>query len=422
MVRQKVPDIEFGEFMFGEIEDLFNDNKIKINPEYQRSDMWKPKQKVALIESIDKRYSMGVLVLFINSKGQYEILDGQQRLLAIRNYIKDKLDLGESELSKYSELSKKEKLFIDSYCIYYLKLKSFDEENKEEDIVQTFLRLQEGSPLNKAEKINACRGKFKDTFRELRENHQFFNSLSKDKRFRWRLLSAEFLLLELEGNFDRLIFPGLDLQTFLFMIKKYEKKISDKKIRFLKGNLDMLNSSLNVLLSALQPRELVSLYLLISYLRKKRADNSNLINEFAVFSEDFLKNLNRFSIYDQNPPRGMGQDLFKQYKSYKEEARKATSSDSIISRIKFLRKEFQRLYPFIEKDKVRLHDIEQKRILYFRQKGICPECKKKFKFEEGSSHHVIAHSKGGRTKNLDKSVLLHEKCHEKLEKKIKKKK
>ena len=53
---------------------------------------------------------------------------------------------------------------MDSYCIYYLKLKSFDEESKEEDIFQTFLRLQEGTPLNKAEKINAYRGKFKETF------------------------------------------------------------------------------------------------------------------------------------------------------------------------------------------------------------------------------------------------------------------
>ncbi len=35
---------------------------------------------IELINSINKRYSIGVLVLFINESGQFEILDGQQRL------------------------------------------------------------------------------------------------------------------------------------------------------------------------------------------------------------------------------------------------------------------------------------------------------------------------------------------------------
>lgn len=422
MVKQKVPDIAFDWFVLGEIGELFDKNRIKINPDYQRSDMWKHQQMIELIRSIEKRYSIGIIVLFINSDNQYEILDGQQRLLTIKKYVKDNLNLDNAGIKKYSELDKKDKILLDAYCIYYLRLKSFDEESKEEDITQTFLRLQEGTPLNKAEKINAYRGKFKDTFRALREKHSLFDLLGKEKRFRWRLLAAEFLLLELEGDFENKKFPALDLPTFKNAIKNYETNISEKKLTFLKGNLDLLHSSLNNLLTAIQPRELISFYLLISYLRKNKADNSNIINEFRNFAEDFLKIINSFSVYDTEPPSGLKIDLFKEYLNYKTEARQATTSESLSSRFNFILKEYQRLHPFIFKDKERLHDTEQKRTLFFRQRGFCPECKKYLNFSDSSSHHVISNSIGGKTDNLDEAVLLHEKCHKKLEKRIKKNK
>ncbi len=422
MVKQKVPDLEFGFFVLAEMQKLFDEDKIKINSEYQRGDIWKHKQMIELIQSIENRYSIGVLVLFINDKGQYEILDGQQRLMTIRKYLTDSLDLNKTEIVKYSELDVKEKALIDAYCVYYLKLKSYNEETKEEDITQTFLRLQEGTPLNKAEKINAYRGKFKDTFRELRDTHQLFTLIGKDKRFRLRLLAAEFLLLELKSDFEHKVFPSLDFDSFKSALKEYETEISSKTIKFLKGNLDFLHSSLNLLLTAIPPREIITFYLLISYLRKFKAENSNLMNEFGEFAEQFFKNVNSFSIYDTVPPAELTKELFEKYFNYKNEARKATSSDSIEFRFNFILEEYNRLYPFIQKDQKRLYDVEQKRTLFFRQKGICPECNKKIDFGNCDAHHTIPHSEGGKTDNLNEAVLLHKKCHERLEKRVKKEK
>ncbi len=421
MPKQKVPDIDFKYFVFKEIKTLFDENKIFINKQYQRGDIWKHSQKIELIKSIENRYSIGVLVLFFNDNGQYEILDGQQRLLTIRNYLNDELDLSNTEIQKYSDLSLRDKALLDAYCIYYLKLKSHDPDTKEEDIVQTFLRLQEGTPLNKAEKINAHRGKFKDTFREIRETHPFFNYLGREKRFRWRQLAAEMLLLELESDFDNKIFPNLDLPTLINNgIKKYEKNISPKKIKFFKGNLDFLYSSLNYRLTAFTPREAISFYLLISYLRKKKADNSDLMNEFAEFGVDFLKNLNSFSIYDNKPPSSMDKALFDKYKTFKHESKIQTTSDSLRKRFEIILGEYNRMHPLIIKDEKRLHDAEQKRTLYFRQEGLCKECSKPMDFNTSSSHHVVAHSKGGKTDNLDEAFLVHEKCHKKIEKRLRK--
>lgn len=422
MPKQTVPDIDFGKFVIAEIPELFKTGKIKINYDYQRGDIWTQAQQVELIKSINHRYSVGVIVLFINDQGQYEILDGQQRILTIKKYLDDNIDLNQAEVEKYSELSLQEKSLLDAYCVYYLKLKSHDPETKEEDIVQTFLRLQEGTPLNKAEKLNAHRGAFKDTVLEVREKHPLFKYLGKDKRFRLRQLAAELLLLELEGDFDNKIFHSLDLKSMIEGTKKYEKSISSKKLKFFKGNLDCLEQSLNYLLTGFKPREVTAFYLLISYLRKKKADKSNLLNEFAAFARIFLEKLNSFSIYDSSHPKGMSKDEFNIYKKYKQESKILTTSESIRNRLDIMIDEFERLHGLILRDTERLHDIEQKRILFFRQQGLCAECRKPLDFKHSTSHHKIAHSLGGKTDNLDQASLLHESCHKKLENRLKKQK
>ncbi len=422
MPKQTVPNIDFDKLVIAQIPVLFAQNKIKINKEYQRGDIWTHTQKVELIKSINNRYSIGVLVLFINDDKQYEILDGQQRLITINQYLEDKIDLSNTDILKYSELDLQDKTLFDAYCIFYLKLKSHDPESKEEDIVQTFLRLQEGTPLNKAEKINAHRGKFKDTFIWVRETHPVFQYLGKEKRFRWRQLAAELLMLELESDFDNKVFPSLDLPSMITAIKKYEKNISAKRVTFLKGNLDYLNASLNIILTAFQPREFIAFYLLISYLRKRKADNETLINEFAEFARQFLENLNRFSIYDDKPPVGMPKKLFDKYRTFKLESKIMTTPESIRKRFEIIVDEFTRLHPWIAKDEKRLHDIKQKRILYFRQKGLCAKCRRALDFRTSSGHHIIAHSEGGKTDDLDKAELVHEKCHRQIEKEKKRSK
>jgi hypothetical protein len=420
MPQQTVPSIDFDYFALGDIPALINKGEIFVNESYQRGDIWKPRQKIELIQSINLRYSIGVLVLFINEAGKYEILDGQQRLLTIKAYLDGQLDLSDSNITPYSELKSREKKLQDAYCVFYLKLKSHDPESKEEDIIQTFLRLQEGTPLNKAEKINAYRGVFKNTFKEVRETHPLFTYLGNEKRFRFRQLAAELLLLELEGDFENKIFPSLDINTMVSGVLKYERTISRKKLQFFKGNLDFMERSLNMLLGAFQFRDIISFYLLISYLRKHKAGNQNLINEYAQFAKIFLQKLNMFSIYDTDPPKDMTKKEFSIYKRYKEQSKVMTTSESFKDRLVIMLEEFNRLSPIILADKKRLHDIEQKRILFFRQQGICPECGKGLEFKTASAHHEIAHSSGGKTDDLTHAKLVHVSCHEKIEKRIKK--
>lgn len=81
-------------------------------------------------------------------------------------------------------------------------------------------------------------------------------------------------------------------------------------------------------MTAITPRDIIPIYLLISYLRRIKADNSNLKSELSIFVEKMLIDLNSFSVYDTTPPDGMTEKRFKEFIKYKTEARKATSQDS----------------------------------------------------------------------------------------------
>jgi hypothetical protein len=181
-----------------------------------------------------------------------------------------------------------------------------------------------------------------------------------------------------------------------------------------------MDQSLNLLLTAFKPREVISFYLLISYLRKFSTNKSKLGAQIAEFGKEFLRNLNLFSIYDPRPPKGMSRELFEKYRTYKQESKILTTGDSLEARLEFVLKEFSRLSPVYLADPKRLHDAEQKSILFFRQKGNCYVCGKPMKFSETSSHHKIAHYKGGATDDLTNAFLFHEHCHRRLEKRLKK--
>ena len=104
MPKQRVPDIDFEFWVVAELPDLFTSCKIHINKEYQRGDIWTYNQKLELIRSMNNRYSIGVIVLFINDDNKFEILKPKLKKMAIKysnsNSIKN---IGMSDEPKYGK-------------------------------------------------------------------------------------------------------------------------------------------------------------------------------------------------------------------------------------------------------------------------------------------------------------------------------
>lgn len=70
--------------------------KLNIRPKYQREFVYNDKQKIAVIDTIQKGYPLNIMYWCENADGTFEVLDGQQRTLSICSYIagdfsKDKL-------------------------------------------------------------------------------------------------------------------------------------------------------------------------------------------------------------------------------------------------------------------------------------------------------------------------------------------
>lgn len=67
-------------------DDYYKPGKLVFNTEYQRSEVWNLSKKQKLIDSIIKQYNLGMI--FLRRKDDlYEVLDGQQRLKAIFDFI-----------------------------------------------------------------------------------------------------------------------------------------------------------------------------------------------------------------------------------------------------------------------------------------------------------------------------------------------
>ena len=136
---------------------LIND-EITINLEYQRSSVWSEKQQTRLIESISIKYPIGVLVM-LKKGGEYEVIDGQQRVIAIGKYLDS--DLNDVDGKKFNELEKEKQEEILDYSVQCIVLNS---ELSKDEISSIFVRLQEGTVLSTGEKVYALVGKFRNAF------------------------------------------------------------------------------------------------------------------------------------------------------------------------------------------------------------------------------------------------------------------
>lgn len=190
-----------------------NRNAIQESPEYQReSAIWSIERKQLFVDSILNRFDVPKLYfhdLRANNKSihEYAVVDGKQRLHAIYAFLQDQFPLA-SDFSlmeqrpgqeapkagaKFSELSEfwREEFKATSLSVVLIQNAA------DEDIEELFSRLNNGEPLNAAEKRNAMGGDMCRLIRTVASD-DFFRTRMKvsNKRYQHYELSAKFLLLE----------------------------------------------------------------------------------------------------------------------------------------------------------------------------------------------------------------------------------
>jgi len=94
------------------------DGKLNIRPKYQREFVYKPEQRNAVIETVRKGFPLNVMYWARNQDGTCEVLDGQQRLISICEYVEGNFSV---EAMEFHNLTSDEQEHIRNYklMIYF---------------------------------------------------------------------------------------------------------------------------------------------------------------------------------------------------------------------------------------------------------------------------------------------------------------
>lgn len=129
--------------------------KLTIQPEYQRNYLYsenKSEKEVAVIDSVLKKYPLGLLYFNKLPDGRLEVLDGQQRITSLGRYLIGKFSVMKNgDPYKFKTLNKDERELIEN-----TKLLVYICEGTETEIKEWFEIINIGGiVLNDQEKLNA---------------------------------------------------------------------------------------------------------------------------------------------------------------------------------------------------------------------------------------------------------------------------
>ena len=151
-----------------EIETLVNRIKngdIDLQPDFQRGEIWTEQKKQKLIDSILRGWKIPPIHVIHNSKAIDEVLDGQQRLAAIRDFYDNIISIDgmiqpedsvirELNGLHYRDLTKEWQRRFRQYSIVIIRLT----ECRPEEPAELFYRLNQPMALTSAEQRNAYIG------------------------------------------------------------------------------------------------------------------------------------------------------------------------------------------------------------------------------------------------------------------------
>lgn len=137
-----------------------------LQPDFQRGEIWSVDKKRKLIDSILREWHIPPIhLVYVKETGTHEVLDGQQRLVAIRDFINNRFSVSGDEIPydenikeldglKFSQLPNRVKNQFLEYTIRIFIIKEYSPEEPGE----LFYRLNQSTSLSPAEQRNSFYG------------------------------------------------------------------------------------------------------------------------------------------------------------------------------------------------------------------------------------------------------------------------
>lgn len=226
-------------------------DEIELSPDFQReSNIWNDVAKSRLIESMLIRIPLPAFYIDATDDNKWVVIDGQQRLTAIKHFVLDKEDRDRFRLSKlefltqfngksYDEIPRNyQRRISETQITIYLIEKGTPEELK----FNIFRRINTGGlPLSSQEIRHALnQGKVTKFLEKLARTEEFANATAKavpDKRMAAREAVLRFLAFKITHFFQ---YSATDLDTFLnnamkIMNNMKAQELEDLESDFLKA-------------------------------------------------------------------------------------------------------------------------------------------------------------------------------------------
>ncbi|MFC5733413.1 DUF262 domain-containing protein [Cytobacillus gottheilii] len=277
-----------------------------VDQSFQRNYVWGPKDQVKLIETILLGYSIPEIYLYNQTVNPdtgdmtTSIIDGQQRIGAVYDYINDEFSLNARYLSNssssyankmFSELTVEEKKIIWSYP-FTARVINFNIER--EYIVELFLRLNAtDKTLNPQELRNAeFNGEFIKQAEKI-SNFNFWKEIFSSSRIR-RMADIEFIsqiLIYFRFGIDSDLNQTAINKAYDTFNEIYEKKDEDfNRFKAIIYVLEELSKSKVILDFMKKVTHLYTIIIVVDYLTNIK--NINILQESVM-----LKNIEEFSYY-----------------------------------------------------------------------------------------------------------------------------
>lgn len=429
--------------------------RLKVNPEYQRGSAWSQHQKKMFIDSIHRDYPIPVIFLLekkevepdhFTEKEQpfstYEIIDGQQRITALAEYICGEyklIDLANEKEARFPNFAQKnpspwggkrfkdldeklrEKILETEIPIIMIE-NTDDSENEARDL---FIRLQAGSALNDQEKRDAWPGDFTAFIFKIggkhdlsgNPGHEFFEKVmqiksSRADRGRVRKIAAQ--MYQLCSSFsDRKVFSPIKKES---LDELYRIHVAfDSKGKSATKFRSILDTLQNIFAEEgsrkMVNHEVFHLAVFVSSLLDDDFIEKKWKNGLKHAYENFRKNFVEASAIKKDEERSVNEYYIHYIQRTKTSA---ASPDNFARRHEFFStkiSEYMREGNFlILKDKQRLFSSVEREVIYFRDDKKCLMCEQKVVWQDAEIHHVEQHIEGGST-ILENGALVHKNCH-----------
>ena len=300
-------------------------------PDFQREEVWPLEKKMLLIDSILKGWHLPKFYFSASEDGVLECVDGQQRLNAIFSFFGNDLSLGENTESglkgkTYDELDDDTSDAFDDFEIEIEEI----EDASDEELEELFKRLQLGTPLNTAEKINAISGEMRDFCHEMSRKPFFSERIGlKNARYAHFEIVVRWVCIEARGIQSQMRYA--QLESLLKENRTFSR--SSDTARKVEGAANFLGKAFPVTCKIVRSRaNLLSVCMLASRVYAKNLTSDTAATEFRNFIQSFFSEL---TAEVQKGPKAVDKELLRYQQAITSDS---ASGDSINTRISILTK------------------------------------------------------------------------------------